>query len=144
MKITFVGTFDRTVFNLDERIEGLINNYSSPVSALARDTQSYNVVDDLFEFKIKYEKNKIDKIVIRKLNPDAKPVMRWINGFGDEAGNIYPYQFWIEKDGIKFLELDTSFVEKFLKDNHITINDFRKENKDKWTQALIESFVNKS
>lgn len=63
--------------------------------------------------------------------------LRWING--DE---LLPYHFWLENKitGSKY-KLETPAVEKFLKENHVTTNDFRNYKERELTEKLVKELV---
>lgn len=59
--------------------------------------------------------------------------LTWINGYGDDGGAKYPYRFYLNGK-----EVDHDKVEQFLKDNHLTTNDFRGANATENTKRLCE------
>ena len=62
---------------------------------------------------------------------------RWVNGFGFEDGTKIPYSYYIEVNGIKLI-LNACDVERFMKENHLTTNDFRGTKEKKLTKALYK------
>lgn len=59
--------------------------------------------------------------------------LTWINGWGDESGNKYPYMFYLNGERV-----DTEKVEQFLKENRLTTNHFRGGNATENTKKLCE------
>lgn len=59
--------------------------------------------------------------------------LTWVNGYGEEDGSKYSYRFYLNGK-----EVDHDKVEQFLKDNHLTTNDFRGGNATENTKRLCE------
>ena len=51
--------------------------------------------------------------------------LRWINGYQDDLG-VKPYRWFIEKNGKEAYEIKDESMNRFLKENKLTTNDFRK------------------
>lgn len=65
--------------------------------------------------------------------------LRWTNGYGDEQGNQYPYNYWVMYLGKRY-NLDANAFEKYLEKNNLTLKDFRGSNEIELTKNVLNDF----